>query len=197
MLSYSFGPNLERPSSRAAPIARKFASRLRAPKVDCLRPVSNLNSLTFFKSPQTSARFRCVTSLALRHPFCIGVLWHLNDTTIRPCAPALTPASMLHPTNPRAESKGPQPNHNQRHEPNSLGYYITSVFYSPNCSFDGKDCFDWLIWFCLIPDLVSLNVLLEFIMRTWETPSKSSERGNRNVSLKLLYSYSSWLLSST
>ena len=26
---------------------------------------------------QTSARFRCVTSLALRHPFRLGLLWHL------------------------------------------------------------------------------------------------------------------------
>ena len=69
-----------------------------------------LNFLTLFKSPQTAARFRCMTSLALRHPFCLGVLWHLSDTSIRPYASALTPASMLHPTNPCAEPKGSQPN---------------------------------------------------------------------------------------
>ena len=40
------------PPSRAAPIGCKFASRLRAPKVDRLRPVSNLNSVTFFRFSQ-------------------------------------------------------------------------------------------------------------------------------------------------
>ena len=98
------------PPSRAAPIGRTFASRLRAPKVDRLRPVSNLNSLFLQIFTQTSACFRCVTSPAPRHPFCLWVLWHLSDTSIRSCAPALTPASMLHPTNPCAAPKGSQLN---------------------------------------------------------------------------------------
>ena len=58
-------------------------------------------------------------------PFRLGLLWHLSDTSIRLRAPALTPASMLHLTNPCIEPKGSQPNWTQRHEPKSLGYYIT------------------------------------------------------------------------
>ena len=107
----------------AAPIGRKFASSLQAPKVDPSRLVSSTQLWLSSDSPQTSARFRCVTSLTLRHPFCLGVLWHLSDTSIRPCSPALTPASMLHPTNPCAEPNGSQPDLTQRHEPKSLGYY--------------------------------------------------------------------------
>ena len=40
MLSYSFGPQLERP-----PIGRKFASRLRAPKIDPSRLASSTRLL--------------------------------------------------------------------------------------------------------------------------------------------------------
>ena len=92
--------------SRAAPIGRKFASRLRAPKVDPSRLASNYQLLTFFRFSHKPPR----ASSAWRHPhpvtpFRLGVLWHLSDTSIRPCAPALTPASMLHPTNPCAEPK--------------------------------------------------------------------------------------------
>ena len=50
------------PPSRAAPIGCKFASRLRAPKVDPPRLASSTQ--LSFNSLQTSARFRWVTSLA-------------------------------------------------------------------------------------------------------------------------------------
>ena len=62
MLSYSFGPHLMRP-----PIGRKFASRLRAPKVDPSRLASNSQLLLSSNLIQTSARFRCVTSPAPCH----------------------------------------------------------------------------------------------------------------------------------
>ena len=93
MLSYSFGPHLQRP-----PLGASSPGVCELQKSNLLVWRLVLNSLTFFKSPQTSSRFRCVTSLAPRHPFRLGLLWHLNDTSIRPCAPALTPASMLHLT---------------------------------------------------------------------------------------------------
>ena len=77
MLSYSFGPQLERP-----PIGCKFASRLRAPKlillVWCLKPDSYfLQILT-----QTSVCFRCETSPAPCHPVSSRTImtseWHLH-----------------------------------------------------------------------------------------------------------------------
>ena len=70
MLSYSFGPHLERP-----PIRRNFASHLRAPKSTLL--VWRLQNLT-----QTSACFRCVTSPVPCHPVSSRTVmtseWHLH-----------------------------------------------------------------------------------------------------------------------
>ena len=124
MLSYSFGP-----PARAAPIGRKVASCLRAPKVNPSRLASSTPTLIFFKFSPKLPR----ASGAWRHPhlvtqYCLGLLWHLSDTSIHPRAPALTPASMLHPTNPCAEPKGSQPNYTQRHEPKSLCYFITLTY---------------------------------------------------------------------
>ena len=61
-------------------------------------------TLSFFKFSHKPPR----ASGAWRHPHPVnalrlGLLWHLSDTPIHPRAPALTPASMLHPTNPCAE----------------------------------------------------------------------------------------------
>ena len=90
------------PPSRAAPIGRKFASRLRAPKVDPSRLASNSQLLLSSNLTQTSARFRSVTSPAPCHHVSSRTImtseWHLHP-------PALTPASMLHLTNPCAEPK--------------------------------------------------------------------------------------------
>ena len=70
------------PNSSPPPIGRKFASRLRAPKlillVWCLKPDSYfLQILT-----QTSACFRCVTSPAPCHPVSSRTVmtseWHLH-----------------------------------------------------------------------------------------------------------------------
>ena len=98
------------PPTRAAPIGRTFASRLRTPKVDPSRLASSTR-LWLFKFSHKPPR----ASGAWRHPhpvtaFRLGLLWHLSDTSIRPRAPALTPASMLHLTNPCAEPKGSKPN---------------------------------------------------------------------------------------
>ena len=106
MLSYSSGSHLERP-----PIGRTFASRLWAPKVDPSRLASSTPTLSLFKFSHKPPR----ASGAWRHPHPVtsvrfGLLWHLSDTSIRPRAPALTPASMLPLTNPCAEPKGTQPN---------------------------------------------------------------------------------------
>ena len=86
MLSYSFGPQLERP-----PIGRTFPSRLWAPKVDPSRLVSSTRLLFSSKFSHKLPR----ASGAWRHPhlvtqYCLGLLWHLSDTSIRPRAPALT-----------------------------------------------------------------------------------------------------------
>ena len=62
MLSYSFGP-----PSRAAFIGRTFTSRLRAPKVDPSRLVSNTQLLLSSNLPQTSARFQSMPSPAPCH----------------------------------------------------------------------------------------------------------------------------------
>ena len=80
-------------------------------KIDPSRLVSSTPTLIFFKFSHKLLR----ASGAWRHPhpvdqYRLGLLWHLSDTSIRPRAPALTPASMLHPTNPCAEPKGSQPN---------------------------------------------------------------------------------------
>ena len=74
--------------------------------IQCL--VSTL--LTFFKFPKSSARFRCVTSLAPRNPtsnvgYCDISEWHVRSV----CPRALPPASRLHLTYPCAEPKGSQP----------------------------------------------------------------------------------------
>ena len=64
----------------------------------------------FQNLPKSSARFRCVTSLALCNPVShLGLLWHLWVTRSLG-ARAWTPVLMLHLTNPCAEPKGSQPN---------------------------------------------------------------------------------------
>ena len=73
MLSYSFGTHLERP-----PYGTSSPRVCELQKSNLLVWRLVLNSLTFFKSPQTSARFWCVTSLAPRHAFRLGLLWHLH-----------------------------------------------------------------------------------------------------------------------
>ena len=98
------------PPYRAAPIGRTFASRLRAPKVDSSRFASSTR-LWLFKF---SHKPPCASG-AWRHPHPVtsvrfGLLWYLSDTSIHPRPAALTPASMLHLTNPCAEPKGSQPN---------------------------------------------------------------------------------------
>ena len=99
------------PLSRAAPMARKFVSPQRAPKVEPPRSASSFNSLTFFKFPPNPPR----ASGAWRHPhfvtrfiisgYCDISEWHVRSV----CARALPPASKLHLTNPCAEPKGSQP----------------------------------------------------------------------------------------
>ena len=66
------------PPTRAAPLGRKFASRLRTPKVDPSRLASSTRLFLSSNSPTTSARFQ----------YRLGLLWHLSDTSIRPPARA-------------------------------------------------------------------------------------------------------------
>ena len=91
------------PPTRAAPIGRTFASRIRAPKVDPSRLAS---SIRVFLSSNSHTNLRALPVTSVR----FGLLWHLSDNSIHPRAPALTPVSMLHLTNPCAEPKGSQPN---------------------------------------------------------------------------------------
>ena len=113
-------------------------------------------------------------SLALRHPFHLGLLWHLSDTSIHPRPPALIHVSMLHLTNPCTELKGSQPN--QRHEPKSLGYrnplvtkvvnlYLTCIYilnFHPNY----PTIWFKFIWFCLKMCLSQVNVFFFFCKET-------------------------------
>ena len=99
--------------SRAAPVARKFVWPLRTPKVDTFRSVSSsqLNSLTFSKSPKSSVHFRCVTSSALSSPVSHLGYWDISEWHVRSTrARAWTPALMLHQSNPCTELEGSQPN---------------------------------------------------------------------------------------
>ena len=99
------------PLSRAAPMARKFVSPLRAPKVEPPCSASSFISLTFFRNPQNPPR----ASGAWRHPhfvtrfiisgYCDTSVWHIRSVR----AHTLPPASRLHLTNPCAEPKGSQP----------------------------------------------------------------------------------------
>ena len=77
MLSYSFGPQLERP-----PIGRKLTSRLRAPKSILLVRRPKPDSYFLQILTQTSACFRCVTSPAPCHPVSSRTVmtseWHLH-----------------------------------------------------------------------------------------------------------------------
>ena len=98
-------------NSSGPPIGCTFASCLRAPKVDPFRLASSTQLFYFLqiltKPPRAPGAWRHPHRAT---PFRLGLLWHLSDTSIRPRAPALTPASMLHPKNPCAELKGSQPN---------------------------------------------------------------------------------------
>ena len=99
------------PSSWAALIGCKFASRLWAPKVDPSRLVSNSQLSNFLQIlTQASTHFRCVTSSTPCHLVSslsiVTSEWHVCSVR----AHALPPASRLHLTNPCAEPKGSQPN---------------------------------------------------------------------------------------
>ena len=77
-----------------------------SPLVRC--PVST--HWLFQNLPKSSARFQCVTSLAMCNPvYYLGLLWHLCVTHPL-CARAWTPVLMLQLTSPYAEPKGSQPN---------------------------------------------------------------------------------------
>ena len=96
MLSYSFGPQLERPS-----IGRKLASRLRAPKSILFVWPLILDSYFLQILTQTSACFRCVTSSALCHPVSSRTVmtseWHLHPlahTRVNTCF-NLTPNQLM------------------------------------------------------------------------------------------------------
>ena len=75
--------------------------------------------------PQTSARFRCVTSPAPYHPVpsSRAIVTSLSGTPAPHARYHLHQG--FHLTNPYAEPKGSQPNYTQRHEPKSLGHYVT------------------------------------------------------------------------
>ena len=98
------------PLSRAAPMARKFVSPQRAPKVEPPRSASSFNSLNFLRNPPNPAR----ASGAWRHPhfvtrfiisgYCDISEWHVRFVRPR----TLPPASRLHLTNLCAELKGSQ-----------------------------------------------------------------------------------------
>ena len=114
MLSYSFGPQLERPP----PIWHKFASRLRASKVDPSRLASSTQLSDFLQIlTQTSTRLRRVTPPTPCHPFRLGPLWHLSATSICQRArvntcPNVSPNQPMH----RAERLPAQPNPKARTE---------------------------------------------------------------------------------
>ena len=98
------------PPTRAALIGRSFASRLRAPKVDPSRLASNFQLFNFFRFSQNlrALSVRDVTrTLSTRFVSDNYDIWVIPPSI---SAPALTPASMLHPTNPCDEPKGSQPN---------------------------------------------------------------------------------------
>ena len=87
MLSYSFGPQLERP-----PIGRKFTLRLRAQKSILLVWCPKPDSYFFQILTQTPTCFRCVTSPAPCHPVSSRTVmtseWHLHTlarTSVNTC----------------------------------------------------------------------------------------------------------------
>ena len=120
MLSYSFGPQLERPS-----IGRTFASRLRAPKLFLLVRRPKPDSYFLQILTQTSACFRCVTSPAPCHPVSSRTVmtseWHLHPlarTRVNTCF-NLTPNQPTHwaerlpaQLNPKAWTEIPRLFHN-------------------------------------------------------------------------------------
>ena len=114
------------PPSRAAPIGHKFVSCQRAPKVDppCLASSTQLSNFLQISTNRCTLPVRDVTRTPSPVLFWT-IVTSLSDTSIHPRTPALTPASMLHLTNPCAEPKDSQPNLTQRHEPKSLGHYVT------------------------------------------------------------------------
>ena len=98
------------PPSRVALIGRKFALRLRPPKVDPSRLVSSTQLSNFFRfSQKLRALLVCDVTRTLSPRF-VSDYYDIWVTPPSASAPALTPASMLHPTNPCAEPKGSQPN---------------------------------------------------------------------------------------
>ena len=100
------------PLFRAAPMARKFISPQRAPKVEPPRLASSFNSSNFLRNPPNPP---CASG-AWRHPhfvtrFIISGYCDISEWNVRSVrAHALPPASRLHLTNPCAERKGSQPN---------------------------------------------------------------------------------------
>ena len=120
MPSYSFGPHLERPpwGARSLRVCELQKSILLVWRLV-------LNSLTFFKFSQTSARFRCVTTPAPCRPFpsSRAIVTSLSGTSALHARYHLHQG--LHRTNPCAEPEGSQPNKTQMHEMKSLGHYVT------------------------------------------------------------------------
>ena len=92
-----------------APIGRTFASHLRAPKVDPSRWRLVPNSLSSNSHTNLCALpVRDVTRTL--SPRFVSDYYDIWVTPLSARARALTPASMLHLTNPSAEPKGSQPN---------------------------------------------------------------------------------------
>ena len=98
------------PPTRAAPIGRTFASRLRAPKVDPSRLASRTRLFLSSNSHTTSARFRCVTSPVPFHPVSSRTVmtseWHLHP----PARTRVNTCFNVTPNQACAEPKGSQPN---------------------------------------------------------------------------------------
>ena len=126
MLTFPSAHPTPPPPARTPPAARP----VRALKVNLLRR-QKLNSLTFLKSPKSSAH----ASGAWRHShppghiFYLGFLfWHLWMTH-PPCA-RVKPALMLHITNPCAKRKVlslTKPK-SKTYKTKSLGHYITYIY---------------------------------------------------------------------
>ena len=116
------------PPPRAAPRRKLLVWSRRAPKVNRLLRTLKLNSLTFLKSPKSSAN----TSSAWRHSHLLVLfsIWDfyfdISEWHILPAC-ASTPALMLHLTNPCVKRKVlslTKPK-GKIYKTKSLGHYIT------------------------------------------------------------------------